>query len=60
MFDSLLFSVARTVHNPFACSLLVPFSLTINHDKISILSLSYTKEIHMRNLRDFLDIMIFP
>lgn len=39
-----------------------PVSLTINHDKISIFSLSYTrtKEIHKHHLRDFLDVMIFP
>jgi len=60
MFDSLLISVARTVHIQFACSLLFPVSLTINHDKISIFSLSYTKEIHKRKLNDFLDVMIFP
>jgi hypothetical protein len=60
MFDSLLFSVARTVHTPFLCSLQFPVSLTIDHDKISIFLLSYSKEIHKRNLRDFLDVIIFP
>jgi hypothetical protein len=60
MFDTLLFSVARTAHTPFACSPLFPVSLTINHDKIFMFSSSYNKEIHRHNLSDFLYVMIFP
>jgi len=59
MFDSLLFSVARTVHTPFYV-LMFSVSLTINHDKISIFSLLCTKEIHKPKLSDFLNVMIFP